>query len=397
MKQIDSIAGKCYIATAPNGGTVTDEAGRTLATVEAGEQKAVWGTDGKLYLSDDDGKLVLATFNFALAALGLLGGGADKLPAGYTRVEFLESTGTQRITTDIIPSASDEYELVYAQKVLNDDAARACFGGANLPNIRWQYGERGSLHADFCWMWAGVVGYAVGGYLTKGQKRTLRLTAEEATLDGTAMRLGASSPCPDTSSIRPIHIFGSGASFTNCKVWLFRYKNGNAQAEFLPALDPTGAPCMFDLVSKQAFKNDGTGQFIAGMTLAQAAQLGRKLPSTDGALTLSLPEGFEMNERVVNSLAQAEAKGWVLTIQTYAAETAAATYSLRRVWVRRELCEHGSYVAADGSSWQVDWCVDVIGADPESLGYERFRSVDAATEYWGLVPYEYPEELSTDK
>ncbi|MBQ8901262.1 MAG: hypothetical protein IJY72_09915 [Akkermansia sp.] len=101
-----------------------------------------------------------------------------------------------------------------------------------------------------------------------------------------------------------------------------------------------------------------------------------------------------MNERVVNALAEAESKGWVLTIQTYAAQTAAATFALRRVWVRRELCEHGSYVAADGRRWQVEWCVEVIGADPEGLGYERFRSVEAAVAYWELEPYEYPQEIA---
>lgn len=171
----------------------------------------------------------------------------------------------------------------------------------------------------------------------------------------------------------------------------------NKIRDFVPAIDTDGTPCMFDLVSKQPFKNIGTGQFIAGCTLAQAAQLGRKLPSTGGTLTVSLPEGYDSNEGVVNSLAQAEAKGWVLTIQTYAAQAAATTFALRRVWVRRQQDENGSYVAADGSRWQVDWCVDVIGADPEGLGYERFRSVDAAVGYWELVPYEYPteEELST--
>lgn len=183
-------------------------------------------------------------------------------PISYTRLEYLESTGTQYIGTDIIPSASDGYELVYSQDILNDDVARACFGGWNYPNIRWQYGERGSLHADFCWMWAGFVGYAVGGYLAKGEKRTLRITADDITLDGTAMRLGSTSSSPNVSSIRPIHIFGNGTSFTNCKVWLFRYKNGNAQHEFIPALDPTGAPCMYDLVTRTPFYNSGTGDFI---------------------------------------------------------------------------------------------------------------------------------------
>jgi hypothetical protein len=83
----------------------------------------------------------------------------------------------------------------------------------------------------------------------------------------------------------------------------------------------------------------------------------------------------------------------VLTVQTYeAAGAAAATFALRRVWVRKVQDENGTYVDADGSRWQVEWCVDVIGADPESLGYERFRSVEVAAEYWGLQPYQYPEE-----
>ena len=183
------------------------------------------------------------------------------------------------------------------------------------------------------------------------------------------------------------------------RVFEFSVSNGQILAtQLVPSVDEKGIPCMFDLVSKQPIYNSGTGQFIAGFTLAQAAQLGRKLPNTGGSLTLSLPEGFDMDERVVNSLAEAEAKGWVLTIQTYAAaETAAATFALRRVWVRREQYEYGSYVAADGSRWLVEWCVDVIGADPASLGYERFRSVDAAVAYWELEPYIDPnaEELLT--
>ena len=165
--------------------------------------------------------------------------------------------------------------------------------------------------------------------------------------------------------------------------------------DFIPALDPSGTPCMFDRVSKQAFRNAGSGQFIVGMTLTQARRLG-KLPAGT-TLTVSLPVGYDSDAGVVNALAKAQENGCVLTIRTYeAAGAAAATFALRRVWVRRVQDENGSYVAADGSRWMVDWCVDIIGADPETLGFERFRSVDAATEYWGLVPYEYPEdELST--
>lgn len=392
-----TIAGNYYTITSKSGCSVTDATGTLSMTVDAGGQLTVQAPSDKLVYDDEQAIIFKANFKQAALALGLLGGGKNDLPAGYTRLEFLESTGTQRIKTDIIPSASDGCELVYSQEIINDDAVHLCFGGNNTPNIVWQYGERGSRHADFCWMFIGTVGYAVGGYLAKGKKRTLRIAADDITLDGTAMRLGSASSTTNVSSIKPIHIFGSGTTFTKCKVWRFRFYNGNAQHEFIPALDPTSTPCLYDMVTRKPFYNSGSGSFIVGFTLAQAAQLGRKLPSTGASLTVSLPEGYDSNEAVVNSLAQAEAKGWVLTIQTYAAETAAATYSLRRVWVRRQQDGNGTYVDADGSRWNVDWCVDIIGADPESLGYERFRSVDAAVGYWELVPYQYPEEeLSTE-
>jgi hypothetical protein len=170
---------------------------------------------------------------------------------------------------------------------------------------------------------------------------------------------------------------------------------------FVPVLAPTGSPCLYDLARKQAFKNNGTGPFIAG--LKDAAQLRtvlRKLPDLSGqdmgTLTLSIPAEAntpEMQELLDTTEAQ---KNWEFTIQERAAEV--ATYSLRRVrkvvWVRRVQSEHGSYVDADGVRWQAEWCSAIyspLGNDPTLHGYEPFDSVEQAVEAWGFVPYEYPE------
>jgi hypothetical protein len=32
------------------------------------------------------------------------------------------------------------------------------------------------------------------------------------------------------------------------------------------------------------------------------------------------------------------------------------------------------------------------GSEPDALGYEPFRSVEAATEYWGFTPWVDPEQ-----
>lgn len=44
---------------------------------------------------------------------------------------------------------------------------------------------------------------------------------------------------------------------------LYSYKDGNAQ-QLVPCLDANGVPCMFDLVSKTTFYNQGTGSFTWG-------------------------------------------------------------------------------------------------------------------------------------
>lgn len=102
--------------------------------------------------------------------------------------------------------------------------------------------------------------------------------------------------------------------------------DGTAEANYVPAIDAYGVPCMFEKVTKQPFYNEGSGSFIVGMTVAQARKLG-KLPAgaTTKTLTISLPQSAfvdvetgEIADAAVNAaLAQAEANGWVITKQYY--------------------------------------------------------------------------------
>lgn len=49
-----------------------------------------------------------------------------------------------------------------------------------------------------------------------------------------------------------------GARIFECAIT----KKGKALFKAIPCLDPTGAPCMFDLVTRQPFYNQGTGDFL---------------------------------------------------------------------------------------------------------------------------------------
>ena len=386
---------KMYAVTTSGSCTVIDADGLELCTASSGQQSFFVATTSTVTISDDSAKVSRANFKHAPAALGLLGGG-DKLPAGYTRAEFLESTGTQKIViSELKVNRSDE--ISWKQKWIR------YIGSTGIDGV-WQIGTESDARfyswkkGDFC----GVVffGKIWNGKSTDFENKSFFKANESSfEVDGVSYALINEFTSLERSGVRLFEQVIKGVTYPS-SVRLFTWEV-KRKCKLIPSLDSSGVPCMYDKVTRKPFYNSGTGSFIVGMTLEQARKLS-KLPSTGGTLTVSLPSNYQEDEGVVNALAKAQENGWVITLQTHETEAgAASTFALRRVWVRKRTDEQGSYIDADGSRWQVEWCVDVIGADPETLGYERFRSVDAATEYWELTPFmtiepeTEPEELST--
>jgi hypothetical protein len=386
---------KWYVVSGTAGDTVTSPDGsKIFCTVPEGGQGIFYATSPIVVTSNDSVEVVETTFNLApvkLKLLGLLGGGVSNgLPSGYLAAEFLESTGTQYIKTQ----ASYTGEGVLQTEFM-------------LPSVYGQHCVWGARKSD----------YTEAFYLIARNNKDI---------------LGA--PCSPASFSAPLanHKYKVVVDYANFKVdgeiakntggintyspyiYLFAYNAaGNAQnkdglrlfyfdstitsphLKMLPALDSNGVPCMFDKVSNQPFYNSGTGSFIVGMTLKQARKLG-KLPAGGGTLKVSLPSNYLEEEGVTNAIAAANAKGWNIEVaSTFESDGASATFALRRIWVRKTQDEQGNYINADGVRWQVESCVAMYNADgsePDAHGYEPFRSVEVATEYWGLTPWVDPEQ-----
>ena len=95
-------------------------------------------------------------------------------------------------------------------------------------------------------------------------------------------------------------------------------------------------------------------------------------------LSLGVDEALKGDADVLEAIAAAEAKGWLLTVQWNAGggvyvTPKSGTYGLRRPVIYARVTEH------DGER-SLDWGDYVT--DP--TGYEEFRSVEAAREYYGL-------------
>lgn len=395
--EYSTLAGNYYTITSKSGCSVTDATGTLNETVEAGKQLTVQAPSDKLIYDDEQAIVFKANFNCALAALGLLGGGTDKLPAGYVRADFLESTGTQYIMTGFFPDDSAAIELDVTPVAAPEGMSIWLFANADAGRTEAGRAFKVAVYPSYLYFEFGDLR---GGGATVPAYGIRRNMALKNGLGYSGLENYEFSKQIFKDRLVELSIFRNlrDKTVTTVDIYSCRLsKNSKTERYFIPALAPTGTPCMFDTVTRKPFYNDGTGSFIVGLTLSQARKLG-KLPSTGGELTISLPSNWQEDEGVITALATAEGNGWVLTYQTYEAEGALSTFALRRLWVRRTQDENGGYVAADGSRWQVEWCAGIVGADPEERGYEPFRSVDAAVAYWQLAPYVDPnaEELLTE-
>ena len=332
MKTHSTIAGNAYTVTSPNGGTVTDASGKLSKVVASGDQLTVVAPSEALYCSDDDADIRKANFKYALAALFLLGEG-NTLPAGYKRLEYLETTGSQYIACDVQIDA--DFGLIY-----DVERWRAA---VNTFMLDWQ-GPSGKLmriangwslsaltSTDNVIWWGQQCGSGVLAARQKWQVNWKNNKQVVFDAEGTHKEWALAA---EVAANYPKAIFGKSCVWdsslsgyatqlpASLRWWSIKMSTGESvKYDLVPALDPTGRPCMFDLVTRTPFHNTGTGQFIVGMTLAQVR--GLRLPAGGGELTLALPHEASIDRIAQAALERARANGWTLTLQYAEAEVPA--------------------------------------------------------------------------
>lgn len=411
--------GRMYAVTTDSTCTVSLPGSmKTLVTATAGQQAYFMAQSNSVIISDDNAQVTRANFKGAPLVLGQpSGGNSTALPAGYFSVSFLEFRGASIFETGYVPSPNTGFSFdVYIDGTVT---AYTSLAGNNMKggNSNYVYVYGVLSHKSLFYINKAYYPLRDGGWANTSSD----VAESNAYLVDNTRVTGSLNWCNDnhfrantadyslfrempqrmTDYSAPLSI-GHGAverTLTHAfsgRLYSFSISEGAAVVRrFQPALNSAGKPCLYDLEGKSnELLNVTSTQPIVGMTIAQARKLDQLPAGTK--LAISLPASWQEDAGVVAARENAIANGCELPIQTYEAAGNASTYALRRVWVRRAQDDNGSYVDADGTRWLVDWCEDVWGADPETLGYERFRSVDVAIEYWGLTPYEYPEEeLST--
>lgn len=223
------------------------------------------------------------------------------LPIGYLATDFLESSNGQRIS---IPSSFDTAtDFKWSIKLQTTVSS----GWGHAFGVRGSAGAFGVSFANSTTE-LELTYLQTGGYYVPAEFFVPLLI--ESDLIGTRVNKQDTKirSVYNPISFTSIGLFwkvGHYYNFFTGRIWRANLFNaGKTVIDVLPALDPTGIPCMYELVSRKPFYNSVTEPFIVGMDMKQARKLS-KLPARGGTLTVSLPSNYTEDEDVVNSLSTA--------------------------------------------------------------------------------------------
>lgn len=183
------------------------------------------------------------------------------LPAGYKLCNYLESTGTQWIDTLIVPS-----------ETLTTTVKQAFTGDSIITNSSI-FGSRGNGDTRYWVNYDGQFEIGYGIWISTGVNTTpytINTIVFNEINEGIHCftyndKRFEHSGTPNNSV--NIVLFGRNHAgsivIAKQRIYSFSMKDPSGEVlNFIPCLDESGIPCMFDTVSKQPFYNQGTGEFL---------------------------------------------------------------------------------------------------------------------------------------
>lgn len=195
------------------------------------------------------------------------------LPDGFTAVEYIQTSGSQRIDTEVKASASvgmsADFCLVDTRS--NQNLAQA-----------YSQPEHYQLLVLMISSWNSPDGavWFVCGYLDTMQylkkadtdRHIYHFNADgqyTVEMDGIQYKKADPSKTTFPADARNLYFFARNSPFVDgyARMKLYScamYDGGRKIRDFKPCLDADGVPCLYDLISKTAFYNQGSGSFTWG-------------------------------------------------------------------------------------------------------------------------------------
>ncbi len=201
----------------------------------------------------------------------------DGMPATYTRLAWLEATGTQRILTPYKLNNNSRVEVVFEPRAwgwVNMVYGDGCNDGG--PNCALSYGFNGAYDNCMLMDYGPQGKYATSLGRTKLNK-VYHVIADAGKWYADGKLIHTFNPATfETKKTIPVFESTWYAERSGyMRIYSFNISEGGSDIlNFVPALDPTGAPCMFDTVTKKPFYNDRTGEFVYSIDVPHSATYG---------------------------------------------------------------------------------------------------------------------------
>jgi hypothetical protein len=188
------------------------------------------------------------------------------IPEGYTRLAYLEGTGTQFIDTGKVFSYSetDEFYLRFAPTVVNE--TRILFGAPITKGVDTPANQLVVIGGQF-----RVDHNSVNTRCAATANEIYEYAVTNKQINFSALDAPIAAEIADAVHVtnNAVYLFGKnngGQVETNtiakARIYSFYYRvNGVSIINLVPVLDSDGVPCMYDTVSRTCLYNAGTGTF----------------------------------------------------------------------------------------------------------------------------------------
>ena len=194
------------------------------------------------------------------------------LPEGYTAVDYIQTSGSQRIDTGVKSSASVglSADFCFVDARSNQNLAQTYSDSEHYLLMVLMISRWGSPDGA-AWF---VCGYNAVQYFKKADtdRHVYHFNADgqyTVEMDGIQYKKADPSQTTFPADARNLWLFVRNSPYVDGYAYMklyscAMYDGGRKIRDFKPCLDADGVPCLYDLISKTAFYNQGTGSFTWG-------------------------------------------------------------------------------------------------------------------------------------
>ena len=198
---------------------------------------------------------------------------SEQLPDSFTAVEYIQTWGDQRIDTGVKSSASIglSVDFCFTDARSNQNLAQAYDGSGKYYQLMVLMLSSWGSPDGAVWF---VCGYSAIQYFKKADtdRHVYHFNADgQYTVEMDGIQYAKADPSQTTfpADARNLWLFVRNSpsvdGYARMKLYsCAMYDGGVKIRDFKPCLDADGVPCLYDLISKTAFYNQGRGSFTWG-------------------------------------------------------------------------------------------------------------------------------------